>query len=95
MGATNYEPDAILMEFIYPDPKGSAVLLSVRVSAPERIVFMPVPEWVVESIWQGEIAGSYHFEGDALRMIEEFRASLAPEANAEIFGQERAVAGRG
>src|SRR5688500_20315769 len=65
MGATRYEPSTIIFEFIYPDPLGAPILLSVRLDAPERIVFMPVPSWVVESIWQGEVSGSYHFGSDA------------------------------
>ena len=91
MGATRYEPDAIVFEFIYPDPIGAPILLSVRLDVPERIVFMSVPSWVVESIWQGEIAGTYHFESDAKRLVEEFQVSLQPEPNAESFGVKPAV----
>ena len=91
MGATRYEPNVIVFEFIYPDPIGAPILLSVRIDAPERIVFMPVPSWVIESIWQGEVSGSYHFESDAQRLIEEFQSSLQPESNAETFGEKPPV----
>lgn len=91
MGATRYEPNSIVFEFIYPDPLGAPILLSVRIDAPERIVFMPVPAWVVESIWQGEIAGSYHFESDAKRLVEDFQLVLEPDPNAESFGVKPTV----
>jgi hypothetical protein len=93
MGTTRYEPNAIHFEFIYQDPQGAPVVLSVHLDAPERIVFMPVPSWVLESIWQGDISGSPHFESDANRLLEEFRELLTPETNAELFG-ERARVGR-
>jgi hypothetical protein len=85
LGATRYEPDAIVIEFIYPDPDSSATVLSVRLESPERIVFLPVPSWVVETIWQGEIDGSFQFERDARRLVEAFQAELDPEANANWF----------
>lgn len=70
MGSTVYSPDSIQCEFIYPDPSSVPTVLTVSLIPPERIVFLPVPEWVVESIWQGEIAGSYQFESDARGMID-------------------------
>ena len=86
MGATRFEPHAILTEFIYPDPKSASVVLTVKVPTPDRIVFMPVPSWVVESIWQGEIDGSFHFETDARKMLADFEAKLTPLENPELFG---------
>lgn len=90
MGATRYEPESLTFEFIYPDPKSSATVLSVRMAAPERIVFLPVPEWVVESIWQGEIHGSYVFESDARRAMAALAEDLTPEANVRWFGPQAA-----
>jgi hypothetical protein len=86
MGATQFRPDALIFEFIYPDPATSATILSVRLPAPERIVFMPVPGWVVENIWQGDVDGTYQFESDAQRLVAEFSEQLSEEANAEWFG---------
>ena len=57
----------------------------MEVDPPERIVRMPVPEWVVESVWQGEVDGSYHFESHAYALLEAFTASLDPEENARRF----------
>jgi hypothetical protein len=90
MGSTRYEPHAIIVEFIYPDPKSSATVLSVRLPSPERIVFLPVPEWVIESIWQGEIDGSYQFESDARSMLKKFEAELGEEENQPWFGPRQA-----
>ncbi|MCW5941370.1 MAG: hypothetical protein KIS66_04010 [Fimbriimonadaceae bacterium] len=86
MGATRYEPRAMRFEFVYPDPQSNATVLTVTLASPERIVFLPVPRWVVETIWQGEIDGSFQFESDAERMLEEFRALLTPENNSALFG---------
>jgi len=85
MGPTRYGQNELHFEFAYPDPNGAAVILTVTVSTPERVVLLPVPDWVVESIWQGEISGSYHFESDARRLIEEFQSLLSPEANAALM----------
>jgi hypothetical protein len=90
MGTTRYAPDAIVFEFIYPDPLSTAMILTVSIQPPERIVFLPVPSWVVENIWQGDIAGTYHFESDAQRLVEDLRSELAPEANLKWFGPQPA-----
>jgi hypothetical protein len=90
MGSTQFAPDSIILEFIFNDPQGSAVLLQVVIDPPQRIVFMPVPEWVVESIWQGEITGSYHFESEAEELLNRFQNLLSPEANAALFGPQMA-----
>jgi hypothetical protein len=86
MGTTRFQPDAILVEFIYPDPTSTATILTVRLDPPERIVFLPVPDWVVESIWQGDVDGSFHFESDAMRLLHQFSEELAPEKNVAWFG---------
>lgn len=85
LGTTRFEPEAMIFEYIYPDSTGSPLVLSVRVDPPERIVFMPVPGWVIETIWQGEVAGSYRFESEAQAMLETFSARLEPEANRAEF----------
>lgn len=91
MGTTRYEPDAIICEFIYPNSVGAPILLPVRLGAPERIVFMPVPDWVVESIWQGEVAGSPRFESEARKMLAAFERQLAPDKNPALFAEPAPV----
>ena len=91
MGTTRFEPDAVILEFIYPDRQGSSVVLSVKIAPPERILFMPVPSWVVESIWQGEIDGSYHFETEAATLLADFAKLLEAEDNGELFGPRQAT----
>ena len=86
MGTTRFEPRAIILEFVYPDSRSAATVLSVRLEPPERIVFLPVPPWVTETIWQGHIDGSFHFESEALTMVREFEAGLSEEPNAKWFG---------
>ncbi len=90
MGTTRYEPNAIHFEFIYPDPIATALILVVTLAPPERIVFLPVPPWVVENIWQGDIAGAHHFESDARRLMKELEAELEPERNAKWFAPQPA-----
>ena len=85
LGATRYEPSAVVFEFIYPSASTAATVFQVRVDAPERIVFMPVPAWVVESIWQGEISGCHFFESEATVLLEHFRQELTPDANPKWF----------
>jgi hypothetical protein len=91
MGATRYTPDAVHIEFIYPDAATSAAVVTVTLTPPERIVFMPVPGWVVESIWQGEIDGSYHFESDAYALLRGFEEGLSASRNGELFGHRMAT----
>jgi hypothetical protein len=85
MGTTRYSPDAISLEFIYPDALSTATILTVKLNPPERIVFLPVPPWVVENIWQGDIAGTYHFESDAERAVESLKSELTPNGNRKWF----------
>lgn len=85
MGSVRFEPQRVSLEFIFGSAAQSAVF-EVAVTPPERIVFLPVPGWVVESIWQGEIDGSYHFESHAVALYEAFRAELGAEANSVWFG---------
>lgn len=85
LGSTRFLPDQIIVEFIYPDATTSATILSISIPAPERIVFLPVPGWVVENIWQGDIDGTYQFESDAVRMLAEFQGELTPEGNQKWF----------
>jgi len=87
MGTTRYKPDQILFEFIFADPRGVATLLVVSVPAPQRIVFMPVPEWVIEQIWQGEVTGSYQFVSDSHRMLESVSDLLSEKNNLRFFEQ--------
>ena len=90
MGTTLYSPEEITFEFIYPDPTTTATILSVRVPAPERIVFLPVPDWVIENIWQGDVSGSYQLESDALVALDRFRTELEPGSNEKWFGKQPA-----
>ena len=90
MGTTRYEPHAIIFEFIYPDPQTTSTVLSVRIQSPERIVFLPVPEWVVETIWQGEVDGTFHFENEAAKLVAALQSELTPDGNLKWFGKREA-----
>jgi len=90
MGTTTYEPHSAVFEFIFPDPNSTATILQVRVEPPERIVFLHVPEWVMETIWQGDVSGSAHFEGEATELLRRYTAELEPGANDKYFGPQPA-----
>jgi len=90
MGSTSLSPDRITVEFIFCDQQGATVL-PIKLEPPERIIFLPIPEWVIESIWQGEIDGSYHFESDAVVLVEHLLSSLEPEANAALFAVRKVI----
>jgi hypothetical protein len=90
LGSTRFEPGAIHFEFIFPDSATSSTVVTVTLDPPERIVFLPVPEWVIESIWQGEISGSYEFESEAMARYSRFGGELEPENNAKWFGPQMA-----
>ncbi len=90
MGITKYEPGAAHLEFIFPDTSSTSTVFSVRISVPERIVYLPVPEWVIEDIWQGGISGAYHFESDARDLVLRLQEDLAPENNVEWFSPQQA-----
>lgn len=86
MGATTFTPSTISLEFIYSDARSAATIFTVTLDAPERIVFLPVPEWVVENIWQGSIDGAYRFASDAERSYANLGAELSEQENAKWFG---------
>ncbi|MDQ2985870.1 MAG: hypothetical protein M3R13_04005 [Armatimonadota bacterium] len=88
MGATTFTPSAAHFEYIFPDSTSTSTVLDVCVEAPERIVFLPVPEWVVEEIWQGDVSGTPHFESEATAMLERFRGELEAGANEKHFGPQ-------
>ncbi|MES1227921.1 MAG: hypothetical protein ABUL72_04565 [Armatimonadota bacterium] len=90
MGTTVFHPQEVVFEFIYPDPLASALVFSVSLGVAERIVYLPVPEWVVENIWQGSVDGSFHFETEALALVDKLTSSLQPEANSALFGPQMA-----
>jgi hypothetical protein len=87
MGATVYSPGSARFEFVYKDHIATTVF-SVTVPAPERIVFLPVPAWVIETIWQGDVDGSYHFQSEADTLVESFLAQLGPDSNPRLFGRK-------
>ena len=89
IGATTFHPLDAHFEFIFPDKQSSATILTVVVESPERIVFLPVPKWVVETIWQGDVDGSYHFESEADQLIGELVAQIEPDNNKQLFGSRR------
>lgn len=90
LGSTRFEPWCIIVEFIYPDTAGASLVLTIRLASLERIVFLPVPEWVVESIWQGDVAGSFQFESDAMHLLTSFSQELEPDNNLKWFGPQMA-----
>lgn len=91
MGSTHYEPNAIFVEFIFPNSLGAPLVLSVRLPSPERIVYLPIPSWVVENVWQGEVEGSYQFESEAMRLVAEFQGLLTPDRNPSLFAERQAI----
>ncbi|MDI9634780.1 hypothetical protein QPK87_37895 [Kamptonema cortianum] len=87
MGVTTYSQNSMSFEYIFQDPLGSSVVLSVDLDSPERIVYLPIPDWVVCNIWQGDVSGSYVFESEAKEAMERLRHLLSPEENESIFDQ--------
>ena len=90
MGTTVYHPNRATLEFIYPDLLEGSLIVKVELDLPERVVFMPVPEWVIETIWQGDVDGSYHFESDAFKLLNRLTADLEPGTNDKFFGRQAA-----
>ena len=90
LGATVLAPDRIEVQFVFPDPTSAASVVSVSLMPPERIVFLPVPPWVVENIWQGSVDGSAVFESEARDLIEAFLREVEPESNLKHFGPKQA-----
>lgn len=85
VGATRFYPDGVVLEFQFHEPPAAALVLPVRVQAPQRIVFLPVPEWVIENIWQGDIDGSFHFQEEAERLVANLKTELGEEENRKWF----------
>ncbi len=85
IGVTVFEPERVKFEYIFQDASSDTTILTVTLPSPERIVFLPVPSWVLESIWQGEISGSFHFESEAKELLEKYEQELTPEKNKKWF----------
>lgn len=89
MGTTVLNADQISFEFVFTLDDGQTEVLSIVLDPPERIVYMPVPEWVVENIWQGDVQGSYQFESDAAKLVAAFGDELGRDANAKWFKRQQ------
>jgi hypothetical protein len=88
MGSQHFTPDGIHLEFIFPDPQKGTAILTVFVPTEERIIYLPVPKWVVENVWQGDVSGSFHFESHARELVSEFQQILDSEANLALFERQ-------
>jgi hypothetical protein len=88
-GTTRYRPDRLLFEFIFHEPSLGPAVLTVAVETPEPLVYMPVPEWVVEDVWQGEVTGSFRFESEARLLLQAFSESIFSEANRAYFADRQ------
>lgn len=84
-GAIRFAPDAAIVEVHVAFAGSAPVILPFRFLAPERIVWMAVPEWVVENVWQGEVTGRHLFESEAWAALDRVAAGLMPEPNAAAF----------
>lgn len=85
MGPLVFFPEHLELQFLYSDGQGGSLVFVVRLESPHRIVQMPVPSWVIENVWQGEVSGSFHFEADAMSLLEAFKTELEPAANVKHF----------
>lgn len=85
MGTATFRPGEIRLEFIYRDPLGANQVFTVTLEAPERIVFMPVPKWVHQTVWQGEVDGTYRFESEAFGLMKGLEREMMPGENEKWF----------
>ena len=90
IGTCVIKPNQLVFEFLF-NLSDSTVIFPIVIVPPERVVFMPVPEWVVESIWQGEVAGTYRFESEACKLLSGFESALSPDNNPALFEQQKPI----
>lgn len=91
MGSARYTSHSVILEFIFlHDKPGAPLILCVEVDTPEPVVFMPVPEWVQEDVWQGEVKGTFRLRSEAEQLIEAFRRHVLESENPHYF-EERPV----
>ena len=88
IGTAVLKPGLIVFEFIFSLAEGQTAVFPVEVVPPERIVHLPVPEWVIESVWQGEVQGSFHFESHARELLAKFQEEIHPSNNAKWFERQ-------
>jgi len=91
LGTAVFEPEKLTLEFIFVFGGVTEGVLNIDLDPPERIVFMPVPEWVVEEVWQGQVDGSYHFESDANKLIDSYKDKLQPMLNKSLFEKRKPI----
>ncbi len=88
-GTTHFYPDRVVFEFIFTEPSLGPAVLSITVPSPEPIVYMPVPDWVIEDVWQGDVTGSFRFRSEAEQLIAQFQQQVFSEANLVYFEKHR------
>ncbi len=91
IGTSVLKPELVIVEYVFKLGDGGTEVFCVEVVPPERIVWLPVPEWVVESIWQGEVSGSYQFESHAREMLSRYSGVVERDENAKVFGVEKTI----
>jgi len=91
MGGAHYTPHSVVLEFVFlHDSPGAPLILSVEVETPEPVVYMPVPEWVQEDVWQGEVKGTFRLRSEAERMLSDFRHHVLECDNPHYFDERPA-----
>jgi hypothetical protein len=51
---------------------------------------MPVPDWVQQDVWQGEVKGTFRLRSEAERLIEAFRQHVLERENPDYFEERPA-----
>lgn len=86
-GTTHFQPDHVLLEFIFLEASLGPAVLCVRILTPEPIVYMPVPDWVIQDVWQGEVTGSFRFASEAESLLKKLHNQIFAETNALFFDE--------
>ncbi|MCS6949110.1 MAG: hypothetical protein NZ520_01480 [bacterium] len=91
MGSAHYTPRSVVLEFVFwHDTPGAPLILSVEVETPEPVVFLPVPDWVQQDVWQGEVKGTFRLRSEAEQMLETFRRHVLEGENLHYFEERPA-----
>jgi len=91
MSSAHYTPHSVILEFLFwHDNPSAPLILCVEVDTPEPVVFMPVPDWVQQDVWQGEVKGTFRLRSEAEQLIEAFRHHVLECKNPDYFEERPA-----
>ena len=89
MGTTVLNADQISFEFVFTLDDGQTEVLSIVLDPPERIVYMPVPEWVVENLLKNALENRPRSFASSRNAYRPASRSVDTKSSSRVYARSR------